>query len=263
MDRNGSTTSAGQPISPSQVLANTSLAIVPSSNGNRRLFFQDQSANIREAVYTASARVWSTSSNIIVTSDAKNYTPIAAIDVQYAGLNTSDSVVGSSLDNYIHEANYIKLTIFYIRKNHTLACAQFSFIGWTDADGTASSCGYELWAYTVATDSRYLSATVSGANTSQVLLLYESLTGTVATLSASPLYYGAWSWKNSSSLWSSSLLDRSDLKLSAPFSISPTTEGVSGWFASKDQAGQYTQILVNIDQPIDVRGGFDGKSMRW
>lgn len=258
MDRNGSTLSAEEPIFPAQILANTSLAIFSSSNGDRRLFFQDQSANIREAVYTASAREWSTSSNMIVTSDAKNYTPIAAIDISYADLNTSASVVGPSIDNYIHEANCMKPTVFYVRRNNTLACMLFVSDGWTNLG--YGGCGNELWAYTVATDSRCLSATVSGANTSQVLLLYESLTGTVATLSASSVYYKAWSWKNSSSLWSSSLHFDSDLELRAPFSISGTTGGVSGWFASKYQAEQYTDKLLNINQPTD---GSLGKSIRW
>ena len=91
-------------ISPRQILANTSLAVAGSLNGDRRLLFQDQSGNVREAIYSASAGVWRTASNFIVASDAKNSTPIAAVnslpESEYASTG-----VGPSTDDYNYEAH--------------------------------------------------------------------------------------------------------------------------------------------------------------
>ncbi|MCJ1246301.1 hypothetical protein MMC30_003507 [Trapelia coarctata] len=50
-------------------------------NGDRRLDFQDASGATRESMYTVSTRMWSANVNNIITTDARNDTPIAAINM--------------------------------------------------------------------------------------------------------------------------------------------------------------------------------------
>ena len=50
------------------------------SNGDRRIFFQDVSGFIRESIYTASTENWTANVNNVVATDAKNFTPLAAIN---------------------------------------------------------------------------------------------------------------------------------------------------------------------------------------
>lgn len=66
---------------PSQhgILNDSDLAAREMTNGDRRVFFQENAGNIREAVYLRSNNEWSTSRTIIAASDAKMHTPIAAI----------------------------------------------------------------------------------------------------------------------------------------------------------------------------------------
>lgn len=70
---------ATTPLSQKHALSDTSLAILESKNGDRHLFFQERSGNIRQGIYSASTQKWIASSNSIVATDAKNHTPIAAI----------------------------------------------------------------------------------------------------------------------------------------------------------------------------------------
>ena len=58
------------------ILNDTSLAATYDANGNRYLFFQDPTGHIRGAVRTDNQ--WSTSLNLGISSNAKDYTPLAA-----------------------------------------------------------------------------------------------------------------------------------------------------------------------------------------
>lgn len=60
------------------ILNDTSLAATYDANGNRYLFFQDSTGHIRGAVGTNNE--WSTSLNLGIDSNAKNYTPLAITD---------------------------------------------------------------------------------------------------------------------------------------------------------------------------------------
>ena len=51
------------------------------SNGERRLFFQDQSGSIRQAFYSLATQQWRSDVGYVVASDARNHTPIAVIDI--------------------------------------------------------------------------------------------------------------------------------------------------------------------------------------
>ena len=53
--------------------------------------------------------------------------------------------------------------------------------------------------------------------------------------------FGNWQWKNVSQVWD---IQRNGLELCAPLALSSFGVG-SAWFASRDQAGQYTNALVH------------------
>ena len=64
-------------LPPRQLILNdTSLAATSDANGNRYLFFQDSTGHIRGAARTDNE--WTTSLNLGINSNAKNYTPLAA-----------------------------------------------------------------------------------------------------------------------------------------------------------------------------------------
>ena len=55
------------------------MAAVSLANGDRHLFFQDNTGLIRRAVRTASNGQWSTSPQLNASANPKNHTPLAAI----------------------------------------------------------------------------------------------------------------------------------------------------------------------------------------
>ena len=77
------------PPSKHAVLSDTSIAAITLPNGDRRVFFQERSGIVRQAIYSASAKVWAAenTTNFQVADDARNNTPLAAI-------NYSDSTHG-------------------------------------------------------------------------------------------------------------------------------------------------------------------------
>ena len=73
------------------ILNDTSLAALSLANGDRQLFFQDNTGLIRRAIRTASNGQWNTSPNLSVNStNAKNNTPLA-VNVLFG---SSDSLNG-------------------------------------------------------------------------------------------------------------------------------------------------------------------------
>lgn len=67
-------------LTDKRILNDTSVASLALSNGDRRLFFQEASGLIRQAFYSASTGGWRADTSYIVASDAKNHTPLAAIN---------------------------------------------------------------------------------------------------------------------------------------------------------------------------------------
>lgn len=63
------------------ILDDTSLAAISLANGDRQLYFQDNSGLIQRAIRTATNNQWSTSANQNLSSNSnpKNYTPLAVI----------------------------------------------------------------------------------------------------------------------------------------------------------------------------------------
>ena len=66
------------------ILNDTSLAATYDANGNRYLFFQDSTGHIQGAVRTDNEWSTTTSLNLGINSNAKNYTPLAATGPSFA-----------------------------------------------------------------------------------------------------------------------------------------------------------------------------------
>ena len=58
------------------------------------MFFQELGGNVRQAFYNVSESSWTTSASFVVTSDAKNNTPISAFSysIDYASVRRDDRV---------------------------------------------------------------------------------------------------------------------------------------------------------------------------
>ena len=73
---------------PQIILNDTSLAAVSLSNGDRHLFFQDNTGLIRRAVRVESNGQWTTSPNLNASTDLssnpKRHTPLTATGPTYA-----------------------------------------------------------------------------------------------------------------------------------------------------------------------------------
>ena len=69
------------------ILNDTSLAALSLSNGDRHLFFQDNTGRIRRTIRTESNNQWSTSLYLNLSSNPKNYTPLVA--TAYEGLEAA------------------------------------------------------------------------------------------------------------------------------------------------------------------------------
>ena len=97
MHRSAPTVAA--PSSQKSILSDTSLAVVERRNGDRRLFFQEQSGTIRQGLYSAFTQKWSADSGFIVASDARNNTPFAAVDATLWRPDVNSSSTVSSIAN--------------------------------------------------------------------------------------------------------------------------------------------------------------------
>ena len=76
------------------ILNDTSLAALSLSNGERHLFFQDNTGRIRRAIRTASKNQWSTSPYLNLSSKPKNHTPlVAAVSEERIGMETGAVVL--------------------------------------------------------------------------------------------------------------------------------------------------------------------------
>ncbi len=106
------------------ILNDTSLAAVSLANGDRHLFFQDNTGLIRRAIRTASNGQWSTSSYLNASSNAKQHTPPAAIIP--VGITDSESgtevlVTSRKATILVHADLCLDWALLHFRK----PCAQF------------------------------------------------------------------------------------------------------------------------------------------
>ena len=235
LTRSSSSTTSTPLLTNERILDDTSIAAVNLSNGNRRLFFQDHSGDIRQASYTSSSKNWRAEIEPVVASDAKNYTPISAFAVP------SENCTVFSLGC---------LSVFYILANNSLAWKIF------DSEyGQWYGMGY-LSKYVAAADSRYLS---SAYFWNHIMLVYESSEGGVVYLNASFTDPEDWVWKDVSKQLQDSN-PQPGLQFSAPFtfaSCGPADRSYIGssvaivGFASKKANGSYSEVFLTADY-LDV-----------
>lgn len=67
------------------ILNDSSLAALALSNGDRRLFYQEHTGQIKQAAYSFSSRSWPSTLNLVIASDARNGTPLAAVNLASEG----------------------------------------------------------------------------------------------------------------------------------------------------------------------------------
>ncbi len=75
----GANTSPAGTTPPDGLLNDTSVAVVAFDKGDKRLFFQEGSGSIREALYTSSTGLWVADANNVVASDAKKLDPTRSL----------------------------------------------------------------------------------------------------------------------------------------------------------------------------------------
>ena len=153
-----------------EILNDTSIAAITEQNGDRRLFFQDPSGAIRQAVYSASAKRWINDLGPSVIRNAKYLSPLSVtrISREDLGLNA--------------------IFLFYINQTNFLASAKFEDGEWTN--GIDPPVGH-----VAAPDSRYLSAVIAIDNLTGLYLqvFYENQQGNLTSLSGA-LRDSAWQW---------------------------------------------------------------------
>ena len=77
--------STANAILPHGIYNDSSVSIVILGDGDKRLFFQEGSGNIRESLFTQSTSSWTSDINNIVATDARNNTPLVALLVNSTG----------------------------------------------------------------------------------------------------------------------------------------------------------------------------------
>ncbi|MCJ1451780.1 hypothetical protein MMC28_002120 [Mycoblastus sanguinarius] len=126
-------------IAPAQYILNdTSLEAAILPNGDRHLFFQDSTGLIRRAIRSASTNSWNTGLHLSISSNAKNYTPLAVTVAAGEGLGYGD--------------NSQRIQLFYVSENDRLNSKYF-------VDGSWST-ELSLENYTTAENTRQLSVTL-------------------------------------------------------------------------------------------------------
>lgn len=107
--------------------------------------YQENTGNIREALYTASTKQWTSDINNIVATNAKNNTPLAAL------------LVNSTGTPFAADTGPV-VFLFYIAQNNVLASRQFISGAWTTRDNF-SPTGSANATFDTAADTRALAVT--------------------------------------------------------------------------------------------------------
>lgn len=143
-------------------------------DGDKRLLWQENTGNIREVLYTASTKQWTSDVNNIVATDAKNSTPLAAL------------LVNSTGTPFAADTGPV-IFLFYIAQNNVLASKQFISGSWTTRDNF-SPTGSSNVTFNTATDSRTLAVTsiVNSTVSGEAYVFYVAQNGSVVALSILP-----------------------------------------------------------------------------
>ena len=69
------------PTSQHEVMRDTSIAAVHQPNGDQRVFFQEASGNLRQAIYSAKHNIWeaNTADSLELVDSPRKLTPLSAI----------------------------------------------------------------------------------------------------------------------------------------------------------------------------------------
>ncbi|MCJ1261726.1 hypothetical protein MMC22_001592, partial [Lobaria immixta] len=144
------------PLAKHGILNDSSLAALSLPNGDRRLFYQEPNGRIKQAAYSSSSKEWPSTSISVVASDARNNTPLAAMNL----VSTGDPLA-------------LEIYLFYVSTNGSLAIASFARGAWAPI-GHASGISQ----FVAGTDSRSLSATqIPDSDSIRMILIYQNSDG--------------------------------------------------------------------------------------
>ena len=159
---------------PHDIFNDSSVAIVALGDGDKRLLYQENTGNIREALYTASTKQWTSDVNNIVATNAKNSTPLAAL------------LVNSTGTPFAADTGPV-VFLFYIAQNNVLASRQFISGAWTTRDNF-SPTGSANSTFATAPNSRALAVTSIANSTvsGEAYVFYVAQNGSATALSILP-----------------------------------------------------------------------------
>lgn len=138
------------------------------------MLYQENTGNIREALYTASTKQWTSDVNNIVATNAKNSTPLAAL------------LVNSTGTPFAADTGPV-VFLFYIAQNNVLASRQFISGAWTTRDNF-SPTGSANSTFATAPNSRALAVTSIANSTvsGEAYVFYVAQNGSATALSIIP-----------------------------------------------------------------------------
>ena len=184
--------STANAVLPHGIYNDSSVSIVALGDGDKRLFFQEGSGNIRESLFAQSTSSWTSDINNVVVTDARNNTPLVALLVNSTGTPfavDTGPVVGIILpkEQMLTWANEFQIFLFYITATNRLASKQFISGSWTTRDNF-SPAGTPNMTITTATDTRALACTLLGNNvlSGQAFVFYVAQNGSVESLTITP-----------------------------------------------------------------------------
>ena len=159
---------------PHGIFNDSSVAIVALGDGDKRLLYQENTGNIREALYTASTKQWTSDINNIVATNAKNSTPLAAL------------LVNSTGTPFAADTGPV-VFLFYIAQNDVLASRQFISGAWTTRDNF-SPTGSANSTFATAPNSRALAVTSIANSTvsGEAYVFYVAQNGSATALNILP-----------------------------------------------------------------------------
>ena len=159
---------------PHGISNDSSVAIVALGNGDKRLLYQENTGSIREALYTASTKQWTSNVNNVVTTNARDLTPLAALFVNGTGTP------------FAADTGPV-VFLFYIAENNVLASKQFISGSWTTRDNF-SPTGAANASFATAPNTRALAVTSIANSTvsGEAFVFYVAQNGSAVALAIIP-----------------------------------------------------------------------------
>ncbi|KAL6721965.1 hypothetical protein ACLMJK_001070 [Lecanora helva] len=159
---------------PHGIANDSSVAVVALGSGDKRLLYQENTGNIREALFSASTKQWTSNVNNIVATNAKGNTPLSAL------------LVNSTGTPFAADTGPV-VFLFYIAQNNVLASKQFISGAWTSRDNF-SPTGTSNATFETAPDSRALAITsiANSTRSGEAFLFYVSQNGSAIALAITP-----------------------------------------------------------------------------